>query len=148
MYRFKNKKPQFFIVHPGGPFWKNKDKGAWSIPKGGVEKGENLLGCAKREFYEETGIEVSKKKEKDFIYIGEIKLKSGKVIYAWAFKGDWSGMLLKQSMVEIKFPWSGKKVKVPEIDRAGFFDAKIAKEKLNPAQAEFVGRLEEELKSR
>ncbi len=146
MYRLKNKSLQFFIVHPGGPFWKNKDEGAWSIPKGGVEKGEDLLECAKREFYEETGIKVNKRDIKDFFYLGEIKLKSGKIIYAWAFKGDWPGMLLKQNMIELKLPWSNKKIKVPEIDKAGFFTAKIAKDKLNPAQAAFVDRLEEKLK--
>ena len=147
MYRRKHGEPQFFIVHPGGPFWKNKNAGAWSIPKGGVREGESLLECAKREFYEETGIRVKDKKE-NYIYLGFVKLKSGKIIYAWAFEGDWSGMLLKQSMVDIKLPWSNKRKKVPEIDKAGFFPAKVAKEKLNPAQAEFVGLLEEKLESK
>lgn len=146
MYKFKDKKLQFFIVHPGGPFWKNKDLGAWTIPKGGVESGEDLLECATREFYEETGIKAPKNK-KDFIELGETKLKSGKIIYAWAFESgkNEGGMLLKQSMVEIELPWTKKKIKVPEIDKAGFFSARIAKEKLNPAQAIFIERLVEKL---
>ncbi len=139
-----DKKLKVFIVHPGGPFWKGKDIGAWSIPKGEVEEGEDLLDCAKREFEEEIGITP----EGEFIFLGEIKQKAGKIVYCWAFKGDWSGMLLKQNMVEIEFPYdSGKKIKIPEIDKAGFFPVSKAKEKINPAQKEFIERLVDKLGS-
>src|SRR5258706_13451832 len=84
MYRIKNKKPEVFLAHPGGPFFKNKDEGHWTIPKGEVEEGEDLLQTAVREFKEETGITP----EGDFIPLGTITQKGGKIVHAWAFEGD------------------------------------------------------------
>lgn len=147
MYRKKNDKIQVFLVHPGGPFWKNKDLGSWSIPKGEINNGnlslDNLLNTAKREVEEETGIEAPKNKE-DYFYLGEIKQKSGKIVHAWAFKGDWHGLLMCQSFVEIEWPYkSGKIIKVPEVDKAEFFYIEEAKKKINPAQREFFDRLQQ-----
>ena len=143
IYKYNDGKLKLFIVHPGGPFWKNKDEGAWSIPKGEVEQGEeNLLGVAKRELKEETGISI----EGNFIDLGEVKQKSGKIVKAWAIEGDWSGLLMCQSFVEIEWPYkSGKKIKIPEVDKAGFFSVEDAKRKINPAQREFIERLQEKL---
>ncbi|HLC54289.1 MAG TPA: NUDIX domain-containing protein [Candidatus Nanoarchaeia archaeon] len=141
MYRFKNKALEVFIVHPGGPFWKNKDDGAWSIPKGEVndDEKEDLLKTAKREFNEETGIEAS---SESFVPLGNVTLKSGKCVHAWAFKGDWSGVLMCQSFVEIEYPpRSGKFKKFPEVDKASFFSPEIAKKKINPAQSLLIDRL-------
>lgn len=143
MYKINDDKLKVFLVHPSGLFWKNKDKNAWTIPKGEVENNEDFFETAKREFFEETGIKV---KANNFIELGNIKQKSGKIVHAWAFEGDWLG-LLKQNMIEVEFPFkSGKKIKVPEIDKAGFFSVEEAKEKINPRQFEFIERLKKELK--
>ena len=144
MYRIKNSL-EVFLVHPGGPFWKDKNKGAWSISKGEIEDGENFLEAAIREFKEETGI----KPECKFIPLGSVKQKSGKIVHAWAFEGEWNGFLMKQNMIEIEFPYgSGKKIKIPEIDKADFFNLEKAKEKIIPAQVEFIKRLEKILREK
>ena len=139
MYRIRNNSMEFFLVHPGGPFWKNQDRGAWGIPKGQVEENENLFDAAKREFFEETGIKPSG----NFVPLGRVTQKSGKIVHAWAFEGDWSG-LLRQNI--IKTIWNGKEIKIPEVDKAGFFSVEETKKKRNPAQFEFVERLREKLK--
>ena len=143
MYRRNNNNNQLevFLVHPGGPFWKNKDSGAWSIPKGEVEKGEQLLEAAKREFSEETGIRI--KQGTRFLSLGKVKQKA-KVVHAWSFEGDWLGIIQKQNMITVKI--HGKKFKVPEVDKAGFFSVKTAKEKIVKAQGEFIDRLIEKIK--
>lgn len=144
MYKLNEGKLKVFIVHPGGPFWKDKEKGAWSIPKGELEDNEEMIDCAVREMKEETGIDVS---GKEFIELGSVVQKSGKKVYCWAFEGDWIGLLICRSYAEIEWPYkSGKKIKIPEIDRADFFEAEKAKLKINPAQKEFIERLEEKLK--
>ena len=143
MYKFNaEKKLMIFLVHPGGPFWKDKDAGAWSIPKGESDDGEGeFFDSAKREFFEETGIKPPEEKEKYFS-LGETKLKSGKIVHAWAFEGDWSGLLMCSSYVDIEWPpKSGKFVKIPEVDRAGFFDIEKAKEKMDEGQKIFLERL-------
>jgi len=135
MYRIRDKKAEFFIVHPGGPFWKNKDKGAWSIPKGQVEEGENEFEAAKREFEEETGV----KPDGDFWPLTPVRQKSGKIVKAWAFEGDCDPTAIKSQIYKIDWP-PGKVTEFPEIDKAGFFDIERASELLNPAQ---VGLLKE-----
>ncbi len=140
MYHLKPKLG-VFLVHPGGPFWKNNQV-CWSIPKGEVEEGEDLLETAKREFKEETGV----KAEGSFIPLGQVKQKSGKLVHAWAFEGDWSGLLMCQSYVTIEWPYkSGKFIKIPEVDKASFFPIEEAKKKILPAQVEFIERLEQKL---
>lgn len=129
---------QVFLVHPGGPFFKNKDAGAWSIPKGEFLDDEEPLTAAKREFEEETGQAVSG----EFISLGSVKLKSGKTVHAWAVEGDIDHETIVSNLFEIEWPpRSGKKIMMPEIDRASWFDLTLARQKLNEAQAKFIDKL-------
>ncbi len=140
MYRFKGERPEVLLVHPGGPFWVNKDLGAWSIPKGLVDDNEDALEAAKREFEEETGFSVSGR----FIPLSMQKTKSGKIIMAWAVEGDIDASRIKSNTFQIEWPpHSGKKQEFLEVDRAAWFDIEEAKERLNKGQ---VGFLEELLK--
>ena len=138
LYRKVNSVVQFFLVHPGGPYFKNKDAGAWSIPKGDFLDDEEPLAAAKREFEEETSQPVNG----DFVPLGSVKLKSGKTVYAWAVEGDIDHETIISNTFEIEWPpRSGKKITIPEIDRAGWFNAAVAKQKINPAQAAFIETL-------
>lgn len=138
LYRKSDKQLQFFLVHPGGPFFKNKDAGAWSIPKGEFEGDEDSLTAAKREFMEETGQAV----EGEFIQLSPVKLKSSKIIYAWAVEGNIDHETIVSNMFEIEWPpRSGKMTAFPEIDRAGWFDSEEAFIKINAAQGEFIREL-------
>jgi len=129
---------QVFLVHPGGPFFKNKDAGAWSIPKGEFSDNEEPLAAAKREFEEETGQPVSG----EFIPLGSVRLKSGKTVYAWAMEGDIDHETIVSNIFEIEWPpRSGKRIMVPEIDRAGWFDLTLARQKINEAQTKFIDKL-------
>ncbi|MFA6082983.1 NUDIX domain-containing protein [Mucilaginibacter sp.] len=139
LYRMTDNQPQVFLVHPGGPFFRNKDEGAWSIPKGEYVDGEEALAAALREFEEETGQAISGK----FIELQPIKQKSGKVVQAWAVEGDIDHDTIKSNLFEIEWPpRSGKKVSFPEIDRASWFTIDIAKQKIIPAQAGLIQELE------
>lgn len=123
------------MVHPGGPLWAKKDAGAWSIPKGEYEDGEDPLQAARREFEEETGQTVSG----NFITLTPFKLKSGKTIYAWAVEGDADENNINSNTFEMEWPpRSGKRKAFPEVDRAGWFDAATAKEKLNERYAGMI----------
>lgn len=146
MYKVTDEKLKVFLIHPGGPFWKNKDFGAWSIPKGEPDEGEkDLLAVARREFDEEIGVASPTEKEK-YISLGDITQKSGKVVHAWAFEGDWNGLLMCRSFVDVEWPEKSRKIiKIPEVDRAGFFSIENTKERINPAQFELVERLIEKL---
>jgi predicted NUDIX family NTP pyrophosphohydrolase len=130
---------EFLLVHPGGPFWKNKDDGAWTIPKGEAQPEEDLLTRAKIEFEEEIGL----KPAGDFVPLGSIKQKGGKTVHAWAFEGDLpQDFQLKSNTFEVEFPpHSGKVSEFPEVDRAEFFPDQIARCKINPAQVAFLDRL-------
>ena len=130
-----------FLVHPGGPFFKNKDDGYWSIPKGLVEEGEDHLEAALREFKEETGI----KPEGEFIPLGEVKQKSGKTVKAWAFKNSMTALPeIKSNTFELEWPpKSGRMNSFPEIDRGEWFGLPQAKKKINKAQAKFIDNLKE-----
>ena len=139
LYRMTDNQPQVFLVHPGGPFFRNKDEGAWSIPKGEYVDGEEPLVAAQREFEEETGQAISGK----FITLQPIKQKSGKIVHAWAVEGDIDHDTIKSNLFEIEWPpKSGKKVSFPEIDRASWFTIDIAKQKIIPAQAGLIQELE------
>ena len=117
---------EVLLVHPGGPFWKNKDDGAWTIPKGEVEAGEELLAAAIREFNEETGLTPIE----PFLALGQVKHKSGKVVHAWAFRDDCDPTQIKSNTFEIEWPpKSGHRQEFPEIDRADFFDLSAARAK-------------------
>lgn len=138
LYQFKDKQLLFFLVHPGGPFWKNKDAGAWTIPKGEFMDDEDALAAAKREFMEETGQSV----DGDFILLKPVKLKSGKTVHAWAVKGNADETNIVSNTFPFEWPpKSGKMIQIPEVDKAGWFDAETAKSKLNPAQAPFIDEL-------
>lgn len=138
LYRFVNKQPQFFLVHPGGPFWVKKDTGAWSIPKGEFTD-EDPLEAAQREFEEETGIKAGFKKYKA---LTPVKLKSGKKVFAWAAEGDVDASAIKSNLFEMEWPpKSGKTISVPEIDKAGWFDKQVAMEKINSGQTALITEL-------
>jgi predicted NUDIX family NTP pyrophosphohydrolase len=139
MFRRENDSLEFLLVHPGGPFWKNKDDGAWTIPKGEAQPEEDFLIRARTEFEEELGL----KPAADFVPLGSIKQKGGKTVHAWAFEGDLpTGFKIKSNMFEIEWPpHSGKFKEFPEVDRAEFFPEEIARRKINPAQIAFLDRL-------
>ena len=138
MYRINNDQPEVFLVHPGGPYFKNRDEGAWTIPKGEIESEESTFETAQREFQEETGIQP----EGDFISLDTVKQKGGKTVYAWAFEGDSSAF--RSHYFEIEWPpHSGRRQKFPEVDKAQFFSLSEAKRKINPAQALFLERLQQ-----
>lgn len=137
LYRGSKKKPEVLLVHPGGPFWKNKDPGAWSIPKGEFTD-EDPLAAAQREFAEETGIAV----DGDFITLTPLKQKSGKLIFAFALRKDIDVASIRSNVFELEWPpKSGKKIEVPEVDRAGWFEPDTAREKINPGQTRFIDEL-------
>jgi predicted NUDIX family NTP pyrophosphohydrolase len=138
LYRFNKKIVEFFLVHPGGPFWKNKDAGAWSIPKGEYRDDEDALLAAKREFDEETGHRING----DFIALTPVKQKGGKLIKAWAVEGDIDAGDIKSNTFEMEWPpRSGKKQSFPEVDRGGWFNTEEAKEKINSSQAALIDEL-------
>lgn len=140
MFRRTNKSLEVLLVHPGGPWFVNKDAGAWGIPKGEVAGGEELLDTAKREFQEETGIGLEDVK---LIPLGHVKQKGGKVVHAWAFEGDCDPTKVVCNTFRMQYPpGSGQWRTFPEIDKAAFFDLAAAREKMNPAQAEFLDRLQ------
>ena len=134
---------QIFLVHPGGPFFKNKDEGSWSIPKGEFLDDEDALIAAKREFEEETGQAI----DGDFISLKSIKQKGGKTVYAWAVEGDIDHETILSNVFDLEWPpRSGKMITIPEVDRADWFDVTAAKQKINPAQVLFIERLIEILR--
>ena len=137
LYRYKDEL-EIFLVHPGGPYWINKDLNAWSIPKGEFGDDEDALAAAKREFKEETGNNVSGK----FIELKPVKQKSGKMVYAWAVKGDIDISAIKSNEFEIEWPpRSGKMKSFPEIDKAEWFNLNDAKNKIIKAQWQLIEEL-------
>jgi predicted NUDIX family NTP pyrophosphohydrolase len=130
---------EVFLVHPGGPFWKNKDAGAWSIPKGLIAEGEESLAAACRELTEETGITATG----PFIPLGTVRQKAGKLIHAWACEQDADPDKIVSNTTPAELPrGSGRWLTIPEIDRAAWFDPPAAREKINPAQGELIDRLQ------
>lgn len=127
------------LVHPGGPFWKSKDLGAWTIPKGEYDDSEDALAAAKREFAEELG----ELPHGEMTLLGEIRQKAGKVVTGFALEGDFDAATFKSNTFEIEWPpKSGKRATFPEIDRAEWFGVDAAREKINPAQRALIDRLE------
>jgi predicted NUDIX family NTP pyrophosphohydrolase len=145
MFRRRNGALEVLLVHPGGPFFRNKDEGAWTIPKGEAAEGEDLLERAKIEFEEEVGC---KPEAAEFIPLGEVKQKGGKIVHAWAFRGDLPENFKHTSNTfEMEWPpQSGQMARFPEMDRAEFFSVDEAKRKINPAQIALLERLGDALK--
>jgi predicted NUDIX family NTP pyrophosphohydrolase len=139
MFRRKGHAFEVLLVHPGGPLFAKKDEGAWTIPKGEAAPGEDLLQRAQIEFGEELSI----RPQGNWIELGSIKQKWGKVVHAWAFEGDLpDSFKLKSNTFEMEWPpHSGKLKEFPEIDRAEFFTEEVAGRKINPAQVVFLDRM-------
>lgn len=130
---------EVLLVHPGGPFWAKKDLGAWSIPKGEHDDGEDALACALREFEEETGTSPAPGALDD---LGSVRLKSGKVVQAWALEGDLDPDAIRSNTFTLEWPpRSGREREFPEVDRAAWFGLAEAAERINPGQAAFLDRL-------
>lgn len=143
LYRGSGPSLEVLLVHPGGPFWSRRDAGAWSIPKGEYGPGEEPLDAARREFAEELGSPAPAGEPSD---LGEVRLKSGKRIRAWALAGDLDPESIISNMFSLEWPpRSGRMQDFPEVDRAGWFAPDLAREKLNPAQVALVDRLHEML---
>ncbi|MDD3844983.1 MAG: NUDIX domain-containing protein [Syntrophorhabdaceae bacterium] len=139
MYRRRDGMVEVLLLHPGGPFWAGKDDGAWSLPKGLVEPGEDELLAAIREFQEETGFPA----EGEFIALPELKQPSGKVIVIWAFEGDCDPAFMKSNLFSLEWPpRSGITAEFPEADRAIWFDPASAKTKIIKGQRGFIEELE------
>jgi len=139
LFRRQAGRLEVFIAHPGGPFWRDRDAGAWTIPKGIVEAGEDLLDAARREFLEETSIVPVG----PFIPLGSIRQKAGKMVHAWAWEGEADPATITSNTMRTEWPrGSGRMIEFPEVDRCAWFDPATAKSKMNPAQAELVDRLE------
>ena len=142
LYRKNDGEMEVFLVHPGGPFWKGKEKGAWTIPKGEFDDLESPLAAAQREFKEETGHEVSGA----FIELVPVKQKSGKMVYAWGVEANIDAEKIKSNEFKIEWPAkSGKWLSFPEVDKAAWFGTTKAKEMINPAQVALLDDLREKL---
>jgi predicted NUDIX family NTP pyrophosphohydrolase len=140
LYRVRRGAVEVLLVHPGGPFWATRDLGAWSIPKGEYEQGEDPLAAALREFREETGHEPPG--VDGLLELGTVRQRGGKVITAWAAAGDLDPAAIASGTFEIEWPpRSGNRREFPEVDRAAWFDPDTARQKLLAAQAELVDRL-------
>jgi predicted NUDIX family NTP pyrophosphohydrolase len=138
MYRRREGGLEVLLVHPGGPFWKNKDDGAWSIPKGEPAADEELLSAARREFMEEIGTAPSG----TFTPLPPIKQKGGKTVHAWAVEGDLDTSAIRSNTCRMEWPLkSGKWVEFPEVDRAEFFGLDVARKKINAAQSALLDEL-------
>ena len=136
---------EVLLAHPGGPIWANKDAASWTIPKGEFDEAEQPLAAAIREFQEETGFKI----DGEFLELGVVKQKSGKLVYAWALEGDCDPAVLVSNTCEIEWPpKSGKKMEIPEVDRGAWFSIAQAREKIMPAQATFLDALVEKLAPR
>jgi predicted NUDIX family NTP pyrophosphohydrolase len=139
MYRIHDGNLQLLLAHPGGPFFKNKDDGAWSIPKGEIEPGEDLLEAAKREFEEETGVTPTG----PFTALRPVKQKGGKIVHAWAFEGDCDPSAIVSNTFTMEWPpKSGRQLGFPEIDRADFFDVAAARRKIKAGQEALIEELQ------
>jgi predicted NUDIX family NTP pyrophosphohydrolase len=138
MYRIKDRAVQVLLAHPGGPFFVNKDDGAWSIPKGEPNADEDLFVTARREFEEETGLKPSG----PFMPLHPIQQKGGKIVHAWAFEGDCDPAAIKSNTFSMEWPpRSGQQQEFPEIDRAEWFDLAPAKKKIKAGQEGLIEEL-------
>lgn len=138
LYRGRGPDLEVLLVHPGGPLWARKDAGAWTIPKGELDDGEDPLAAARREFAEETGVSV----DGPFHALAPIRQRSGKLVHAWACRGDVDPTTLRSNTFEMEWPpRSGKRARFPEVDRAEYFSLDAARTKINPAQVALLDEL-------
>lgn len=146
LYRHRSAGLEVLLAHPGGPYWRNQEFGSWSVPKGIAEDGEPLEAVAAREFSEETGFtlaDVASDAARAHLDLGEVTLKSGKVVRAWAVEGDLDPALASSNEIEIAWPpRSGRTLMIPEVDQVAWFGIEEARQRAHPAQAAFVERLE------
>lgn len=151
LYRRRSEHLEVLLAHPGGPYWKSQHFGSWSVPKGIAEDGEALEAVAAREFFEETGFalgDVAADPARPHVDLGEVTLKSGKVVRAWAVEGDLDPALASSNEIEIAWPpRSGRTMVIPEVDQVAWFGLEEARRRAHPAQAAFVERLELALES-
>ncbi|MFT4155071.1 NUDIX domain-containing protein [Parafilimonas sp.] len=139
LFRRKNNSLEIMLVHPGGPFWAKKDAGAWSIPKGEFDEGEDALQAATREFEEETGKQVT---AENFIELSPVKNKGSKIVYAFAAEQDFDTTNIAGNLIWVDWPpHSGKRIEVPEVDKAAWFDIETAKEKIHAYQLPLIEEL-------
>lgn len=139
LHRNRDGRREVLLIHPGGPFWRRRDDGAWSIPKGEIEAGEAPADVARREFREELGGDPP---DGELRPLGSIRQAGGKVVHAWAAEGDFDASDVASVTFEMEWPpRSGRKATFPEVDRAEWFALDAAREKINPAQAPFLDRL-------
>ncbi len=144
LYRRRGELLEVLLVHPGGPFWVRRDAGAWSIPKGEYAPDEDPLSAARREFEEELGVAFPQSQPRD---LGHITQKAGKVVRAWAVNGDVDVASISSNTFTIEWPpRSGRSQTFPEVDRAAWFTAEEAREKINPGQVVLIERLQEQLR--
>jgi predicted NUDIX family NTP pyrophosphohydrolase len=138
LFRRSNSQLEVFLIHPGGPFWAKKDKGAWAIPKGEYKQQEDPLAAAKREFHEETGFTATG----SFHDLGSIRQTSGKIVTAWAFEGDCNPDNLVSNTCLIEWPpHSGHPLEIPEVDQGRWFTITAARESIRKDQEQLLGRL-------
>ncbi len=138
LYRMRAGSVEVFLAHPGGPFWARKDAGAWTIPKGEIEAGEDPLAAALREFAEETGVRPAG----PYVPLSTVKQKAGKVVHAWGCAGDVDPDAVRSNPVRMEWPrGSGRTIEFPEIDRCSWFGLPEARDRINPAQSVLLDRL-------
>ena len=141
LYRIRDGRPEVLLVHPGGPFWRRRDEGAWSIPKGEIEPGETPAEVARREFHEELG---QWPPDGELTPLGSIRQAGGKVVHAWAAEGDFDIDRVESVSFELEWPpRSGRTQQFPEVDKAGWFDLDAGRRMILAAQKTFIDRLEE-----
>jgi predicted NUDIX family NTP pyrophosphohydrolase len=145
LFRRSGTEPEFLLVHPGGPYWTKRDRGAWTIPKGEIEIGEEAAACALRELSEELGKPPALDRQ-SLIPLGSVRQKAGKLVEAWAGEAEFDPATLSSNTFALEWPpRSGVEQEFPEVDRAEWFDAERAREKILPAQEPFLDRLLEHL---
>jgi predicted NUDIX family NTP pyrophosphohydrolase len=138
LFRRRNGELEVFLAHPGGPLWAKKDAGAWTIPKGEYEPGEEPLDAARREFEEETGFKV----DGDFLDLGTVTQNSGKIVAAWAVEGDFDPEKLVSNYCQVEWPpRSRRMIDIPEVDRGAWYSIDEARKKMFTAQVSFLDRL-------